>query len=470
MPRSPGMLSTRNARPVTKRWPRRVRLLQQSVMSATRSKGEAQGSSSDKSGGNSLYDLLNSVRFAVFLLSFLATTSILGTIIRQRASAEEYLTLYSSSTYRIFKFLSLTDVYHSWWFYAALMLLVVNLLLCTASRFRKTLSGKSVREPSLPDEARLLAMEQSFHAQGRDTAFVLSRLGKGYRRTYEGEEGTILERGSLSKYGVLVIHSSIIIILLGSLVGLIWGYRGFIILLPGETKDFLTLRGGSQKEVPLGFSLKCKDFKVSFYPGGEPKDYVTTVDVIENGRQVLEKQIRVNDPLSYKGIHVYQANYGKVISFRFNIAGEDVILKERDTFKKGNLLLMVVRFENMVHDFGPGVLVAYLDRGEPKTAWFLKDVERLRERNIGGVDIRLNGIQDQFYTGLEAARDPGVWVVWTGFAMILFGLYINFFVFFRRIYVRKTVDGVVIAGIAHRNREALKEELEKLKRKIIDES
>ncbi len=438
-------------------------------MSATRSRGEAQNSPPEKSGSNSLYDLLNSVRFAVFLLSFLAVTSIFGTVIRQRASAEEYLSLYSPSTYRIFKFLSLNDVYHSWWFYAALILLVVNLVLCTVNRFKRSLFGRGQKERALPEEAKLLAMEQSFHARGKDPGSILSRLGRGYRKVYEGDEGVILEKGALSKYGVLIIHTSIIVILVGSLMGLIWGYRGSIILLPGESKDYLTARGETQKEIPLGFSLKCKDFKVSFYPGGEPKDYVSTVEVLDNGRPVMEKQIRVNDPLSYKGIHVYQATYGKTASVSFNIGGEDVILKERDTFKKDNLLLMVVRFEGMVHDFGPGVLVAYLDKGEPKTAWFLKDVERLRERSILGVNIRLNGIQNQFYTGLEAARDPGVWVVWTGFAMILFGLYVNFFVYFRRLYVRKTGDGTVVAGFASRNREALKDELEKLKRKTTDE-
>ena len=127
---------------------------------------------------------------------------------------------------------------------------------------------------------------------------------------------------------------------------------------------------------------------------------------------------------------------------------------------------MIARFESSIHDFGPGVLVAYLDQGEPKTVWFLKDVERLKEQRIQGVNIKLEDIKEDFYTGLEIAKDPGVWVVWTGFALILFGLYANFFIYRRRIYIRNVTDGLIVAGIAFRNREGFKEEFEKLKRKV----
>ena len=164
---------------------------------------------------------------------------------------------------------------------------------------------------------------------------------------------------------------------------------------------------------------------------------MSTVEVIEGSQTVLEKQIRVNSPLSYKGIQVYQASYGKAPSFLFNVGGDSVTLSERDSYNKGDLRMMVVRFEASIHDFGPGVMVAYLEQGEPKTVWFLKNMERFRERKIEGVSIRLEDIKEDLYTGLEVSRDPGIWIVWTGFALILVGLYINFFMYHRRIYVRK---------------------------------
>ena len=98
---------------------------------------------------------------------------------------------------------------------------------------------------------------------------------------------------------------------------------------------------------------------------------------------------------------------------------------------------MVVRFESQVHNYGPVFLSPILKRENPETSWFLKNVERMREKNLNGVDVKLEEITEGFYTGLEVAKDPGIWIVWTGFALILLGLYVNFFTYYRRIYVRK---------------------------------
>lgn len=411
-----------------------------------------------------IYKFFTSIRLTIFLLSFISIGSLFGTFIKQKASVEEYLSIYSENTYRIIRLLGLDDTYHSPWFFALIILLTANLTICTLGRFVRFV--RSERDVKLPDENTLTNMEMHFQIQGKDSVEAIKKLKKRYHPIHEEEKGIVLEKGALSRYGVLTIHASIIVILLGSFIGLIFGYKGFMVLKKGEVRDQITIRGNNTKERPLGFALRCKDFKASFYPGGEPKDYVSTVEVIENGTIVLEKDIRVNDPLNYKGIHVYQASYGSTSSFLFNIGGENVILRERDTYKKNDLVLMVARFEGMIHDFGPGVLIAYLEKGEPKTLWFLKNVERLREKNIQGTHIRLEDIRDELYTGLEVSKDPGVWIVWIGFAFILVGLYVNFFIYHRKVFIRKASNGIIVAGVASKNREAFKEEFERLKRTL----
>ena len=63
-------------------------------------------------------------------------------------------------------------------------------------------------------------------------------------------------------------------------------------------------------------------------------------------------------------------------------------------------------------------------------------------------------------------RDPGVFVVWMGFALMLFGLYVNFIIYYRRVYVAGNTDGIIIAGYALKNKEAFKKEFERLKEDI----
>ncbi len=175
--------------------------------------------------------------------------------------------------------------------------------------------------------------------------------------------------------------------------------------------------------------------------------------------------MRVNHPFSYKGANIYQASYGTDPVFFFDIGGEEVRLSPGGVYKKGPLELMVVRFERSVHDFGPGVQLAYLEERETRTAWFVKDVPRLREKELMGVRVRLNDVGEEPYTGLDVARDPGVWVVWTGFALILVGLFSNFFTYYRRVYLFQTPEGVLVAGTSSRNKEAFREEFESRREK-----
>lgn len=430
-------------------------------MSATKSKSSEKAAPPEKGFAESLQDFLASIKFAIILLACIALGSILGTIIKQGAGPDEYLSLYSENTYRVITLLGLKDVYHSPWFLALLFLFAVNLTLCSLKRFMPILKGD--KKFSIPDDEAMVRMPMNFRINGKWDESTLSTILKGYRCAYSGDEGKVFQKGRLSRYGVLLVHTSIMLILIGGFVGLLAGFKGFMVLQKGETKDTITVGGERPHEKSLGFSLKCMDFQVSFYSNGAPKDYVSTVEVIEGGQTILEKQIRVNDPLSYKGIQVYQASYGKTPSFHFKVGSEHVTLKERETYRKDNFVMMPIRFEQNVHNFGPGVMVAYLDQGEPRTAWFLKNIERFNEKDIQGVLVRLEDFKEDLYTGLSVSRDPGIWIVWTGFAFILFGLYINFFMYYRRIYIRNVAGGYLIAGVAMKNREAFTEEFTGLK-------
>ncbi len=434
-------------------------------MSATRSNGGREGQPPPSpSFLDHVYDLLSSVTLAIALLGFIALASIFGTLIKQQATPEEYLSFYSESTYTILRFLGLDDVFHSRWFVAAILLFVLNLIFCSLPRFTRLL--KSRAQVRVPNRKALDAMSLRCLVPGKkidDVAAVFKR----YRSVQSSEGSRVLDRGSLGRYAVYMVHLSIVIILVGGLIGFLFGYRGPLTLARGETKDSITVRGSNAERKPLGFALKLTDFKVSFYPSGEPKDYVSNVEVLENGKTVLQKSIRVNDPLNYKGVNIYQSSYGSNPVFVFDVGGERVELTQGGVYKKDKLHLLAVRYEKSVHNFGPGVQIAYVqENGQPQTAWFLKDVPRLREKEIRGIAVRLNDIKEEFYTGLEVSRDPGVWVVWFGFALILFGLYVNFFLYHRRIYLVESPEGVLMAGTALKNKEGFREEFEKLKGRL----
>ncbi len=430
-------------------------------MIATKNKPEIE-TDNKASAFRRIYRRMVSVRFSMFILSLIAAGSIVGTLIEQGASEEEYLGYYTENTYRIIKFFGLNDIYHSFWFYALVALFAVSLISCTIERLARFIRER--HQNALPDADRLREMEFNTPvAQGKSHE-TLEKIRKSHRLVNENEDGAIFEKGIVSRYGVFIIHGSILTILAGGLIGHVWGFRGSVILRIGETRDRAIARDGSEKDMPLGFSIKCKDFRTSFYPNGTPREYVSAVEILEDDKVKREQEIRVNDPLSYKGIRLYQAGYGKTASFEFNVGGEKIEIGEQEVVRKGNVVFKVARFEEEVDNFGPGVQVVYLNGDEPKTTWFLLNVDKMKLQSINNVSIELENIRQEPYTVLEVARDPGVYVVWVGFALLLFGLFVNFFTYYRRIYVAKTESGILVAGHAAKNREAFKKGFEKFKR------
>src|SRR5512137_2994164 len=103
--------STRPARTATRRKRQREPRPPRSVMSAIKSnRGEGETPPSP-SLLDEAYGFLSSVKFAIFLLSFIAVSSVFGTLVKQQGRPEEYLSVFSESTYAIIRFLSLDDVF-----------------------------------------------------------------------------------------------------------------------------------------------------------------------------------------------------------------------------------------------------------------------------------------------------------------------------------------------------------------------
>lgn len=423
-------------------------------MSAVRNRAGGEGTPSRTSVFDKAYKFLSSTLFTICVLALIAAGCVIGASLPQQAPPEVYLRHYTENAYALLAFLGLTNLFHSQWFACLIGLLALNLLLCTFRQLRGFLrSGRA----ELPDEKKLSAMPLTFFLKGARIEEA-AHLFTGYKATGQGS-GRILEKGRISRYAVYVVHGSILFILAGSLVGLIFGCRGSMTLGRGETRDS-AVKAGGRETIPLGFAIKLDDFRISFYPGGEPKEYVSRIEVIDGGKTAKKAEVRVNRPISYKGTSIYQASYRTDRAFLFDIGGEEVRLSQGGTYKKGPLEVTVVGFEPSIHDFGPGVQLAYIEAGAPKTSWFVKDVPRLREKELMGVRLRLKGIDEEPYVGLEISRDRGVGVVWTGFALILFGLYSNFFTYYRRIYLLQTSEGVLVAGVSSKNGEAFREEFE----------
>jgi len=65
----------------------------------------------------------------------------------------------------------------------------------------------------------------------------------------------------------------------------------------------------------------------------------------------------------------------------------------------------------------------------------------------------------RFYTGLQVNRDPGVWVVYCGFILMIIGCYTTFFTSHQQICIELVQTGkkteVIVAGTANKNKSGM---------------
>jgi cytochrome c biogenesis protein len=84
----------------------------------------------------------------------------------------------------------------------------------------------------------------------------------------------------------------------------------------------------------------------------------------------------------------------------------------------------------------------------------------------GAVVIAVDAFKERFYTGLQVNRDPGVWVVYTGFILMLIGCYVTFFMSHQQLCVevagRSAKTRVRVSGTANKNQPALARRIDQL--------
>jgi len=425
----------------------------------------------------SLWDFFCSLKLSIFLLIALAVTSIIGTIVKQNGSVEEYLQEYSEGTIRFFNALGFFDMYHSWWFILLLYLLTVNLVACSIKRLPRV--WKIVSEPvvvlddglekSLTNLHEMKSGDSPETAKGKLTAFLSANFASPTITETDGEIHLFSQKSPYSRLGVYVVHLSIIVIFIGGILGSLLGYKAYVQIPEGGGVSSVYKMSGRGEQIDLGFTVKCEKFSVAFYDTGAPKEFKSILSVVDGGKTVIDKRpIVVNDPLTYKGITFYQSSYGPAgdplyritVTDRKSGRAERLALREGEPAKLawGGAVRVIAVANEVGHDFpacsGAGVRVELIQPdGKSEYAVALQNpaCKNFDEQRGGAQIVTFDGMEAKYYTGLQVAKDPGVWVVWTGCLLMVVGICMAFFMSHRRIWIRIARGRIVVAGTASKN-------------------
>jgi len=293
------------------------------------------------------------MRFAVSLLVFICLASIVGTVLVQNQPSNNYVNQFGPFWFEVFETFSLYHVYNAWWFLMIMGFLVVSTSLCivrTAPKMLRDMRSfrENVRENSLRSfhhRAEFASLAAPAQVAG-PLAELLERRGYAVRTRAEGPATLLAAKtGSANRLGYIFAHTAIVIVCIGGLLDSelpirlqIWlagkqplfenmsiadvpasgrlgvgnpSYRSSV-LVPegGKARNGIVMVDDGALVQPLPFTLELKKFIVEYYSTGMPRLFASEVEVTDNDTgEHFPATIKVNEPLRYKGVTVYQSSF-----------------------------------------------------------------------------------------------------------------------------------------------------------------
>ena len=298
-------------------------------------------------------ELLSSMRFSISLLTVIAIASVIGTVVTQNEPMPNYVNQFGPFWSDILGRFSIYSVYAAWWFLLIMAFLVTSTSLCIARNAPKMIADmkswrESVREQSLRNFHHRVEWSSANTREAIAQEVGRKVAAKGYQwKLVEKDGATLLtaKQGAANKLGYIFAHSAIVIICIGGLldsnipIGIQqWLYdkspfigNGIIAEVPAKHRlglgnpsfrgNTFVPEGASSNTaiIPVGegvmiqelpFTLQLKKFVIDFYATGMPKLFASEVLVTDHETgKTFPATIKVNEPLIYKGMAVYQSSF-----------------------------------------------------------------------------------------------------------------------------------------------------------------
>ncbi|MFY7954752.1 MAG: cytochrome c biogenesis protein ResB, partial [Burkholderiaceae bacterium] len=300
-----------------------------------------------------LVELVSSMRFAISLLTIISIASVVGTVVIQGEPMPNYVNQFGPFWFEVFARFSVYSVYSAWWFLLIMAFLVTSTSLCIIRNAPKMIADMkswrvNVREQSLRNFHHHAEWSSSRAIDQLAREYTQQIAAAGYQVRQVPKDGAVLlsaKQGAANKLGYIFAHSAIVIICVGGLLdsnlpiraqqwmfgketfkgsGVIADipekhrlgngnitFRGNTLIPEGQSSNTTILQMGDGVLIQdLPFSIQLEQFIVDFYSTGMPKLFASNVIVTdkETGNN-FRATIKVNEPLIYKGLAVYQSSF-----------------------------------------------------------------------------------------------------------------------------------------------------------------
>ncbi|QSV52689.1 MAG: cytochrome c biogenesis protein [Dolichospermum sp. UKL201] len=415
--------------------------------------------------------VLTDLRLAIILLLIIALFSVSGTVIEQgqlpdfyQSNYPEHPALFGFLSWKVIQVVGLDHVYRTWWFLSLLVLFGTSLTACTFTRQLPAL--KAAQKWKYYEEPRnFTKLALSAELEGVSLPSITPILQqKSYRIFQEKDDILYARKGIIGKLGPIIVHIGIVAILLGGIWGAMTGFMAQEMISSGDTfqvKNIVDAGAWSSQDVLKDWSVRVNRFWIDYTPTGGIDQFYSDMSVLNNeGKEVNHEKIYVNKPLRYHGVVFYQTDWG-ISSVRVRLNKSPIFqlpMAQLDTKGKGRLWGTWIPTKP---DLSEGVSLLAKDL---QGMVLIYDAQgKLINTVRAGMSIPVNGVNLQILdvmgsTGLQIKFDPGIPIVYTGFALLMLGVVMSYFSH-SQIWALQTGKTLYIGGKTNRAQVAFEQEV-----------
>jgi cytochrome c biogenesis protein len=415
--------------------------------------------------------VLTDLRLAIILLLIIALFSVSGTVIEQgqlpdfyQSNYPEHPALFGFLSWKVIQVVGLDHVYRTWWFLSLLVLFGTSLTACTFTRQLPAL--KAAQKWKYYEEPRnFTKLALSAELEGVSLPSITPILQqKSYRIFQEKDNILYARKGIIGKLGPIIVHIGIVAILLGGIWGAMTGFMAQEMISSGDTvqvKNIVDAGAWSSQDVLKDWSVRVNRFWIDYTPTGGIDQFYSDMSVLNNeGKEVNHEKIYVNKPLRYHGVVFYQTDWG-ISSVRVRLNKSPIFqlpMVQLDTKGKGRLWgTWIPTKPDLSEDVSllakdlQGMVLIYDAQGK-----LINTVRAGMSIPVNGVNLQILDVMGS--TGLQIKFDPGIPIVYTGFALLMLGVVMSYFSH-SQIWALQTGKTLYIGGKTNRAQVAFEQEV-----------
>lgn len=395
--------------------------------------------------------IIADLRFAIIILLIISSVSIIGTIIIQDQPIEIYQNDYPSKTpicgvltWEVIINFGLDHVYKTWWFILLIIVFGISLLTCTILQQLPSLKiSRKCQFLRTPNQFKKLKFSNKSHFTNFSKLFF--HIKEINFSIFQQKNIIYAYKGLIGRIAPIIVHLSMILILIGTIVGSITGFKAQEIVPKTEIFHIQNLLNNGKLTIVPTVSTRINDFWINYTEKNTVKQFYSDISILNNyGKEIDRQTIFVNSPMRYQGVYYYQTDWN-LLALR--IQNSNLRMLEYPLINLTNLKTKIwltwiptdLTLQNgivVLIDNLQGYCSIYNELGQ-----FVGNLELnefINYEKIGLVDIISS-------TGLQIKSDPGIKLIYTGFFFLMLSTLVSYLTY-SQIWIIKNKNEIFIGG------------------------